>query len=201
MGDSVSRPPRREPRSYRMRRRAEQVDQTRLRIVKAAVGLHGTVGPSATTVAGIAEAAGVTRATVYRYFPDDAALFEACSAHWLHQQVPPDPSSWAAVADPLERMTAGLADLYRFYRAGQAMLSLIHRDQASLPDSRRRELAARDRQFRDVLLAGFPPSHRTRKHLVAVLGHAVAYTTWQSLCIEQRLADHDAVELMEIGRA
>ena len=35
-------------RPYRMRRRAEQVDQTRLRITEAAVRLHTTVGPAHT---------------------------------------------------------------------------------------------------------------------------------------------------------
>src|SRR5215471_19726118 len=74
------------PRPYRMRRRAEQVDQTRQRIVAATVQLHGTLGPAATTIAAIAEAAGVTRLTVYRHFPDDAALFGACSAHWISRQ-------------------------------------------------------------------------------------------------------------------
>ena len=57
-------------RPYRMRRRAETTDDTRRRIVEATVALHGTVGPAATTVLGIAERAGVTRATVYRHFPD-----------------------------------------------------------------------------------------------------------------------------------
>src|SRR6516164_3225038 len=35
-------------RPYRMRRRAEQVDQTRQRIVEATVELHGSVGAAAT---------------------------------------------------------------------------------------------------------------------------------------------------------
>src|ERR1041385_5391324 len=104
-----------------MRRRAEQVDQTRQRIVEATVALHGSVGPAATTIAGIAEAAGVTRLTVYRHFPDDDALFTACSAHWLARQQPPDPQTWSLIDDPVERLRAGLADLYRFFRAGADM--------------------------------------------------------------------------------
>src|SRR5215204_1310550 len=35
-----------------------------------------------TTVAAIAETAGVTRLTVYRHFPDTNSLFDACTAHW-----------------------------------------------------------------------------------------------------------------------
>src|SRR4029450_3205610 len=48
-------------RPYRMRKRAEQVDQTRQCIVEAAGQLHGTVGARRTTIAGIAEQAGVAR--------------------------------------------------------------------------------------------------------------------------------------------
>jgi len=82
-----------ESRPYRMSKRAEQVAYTRLRIVEATVELHGTIGPAGTTVMGIAEQAGVTRATVYRHFPDEDALFRACSAHWRARQDPPTLSS------------------------------------------------------------------------------------------------------------
>jgi hypothetical protein len=48
-------------RSYRMRKRAEDVAATRRRIVEAAVHLHGTIGPAATTISALADQAGVTR--------------------------------------------------------------------------------------------------------------------------------------------
>ena len=57
-------------RPYRMQRRAAQVDETRLKITEAAVRLHTTVGPSQTSIAAVAEEAGVTRLTVYRHFAD-----------------------------------------------------------------------------------------------------------------------------------
>jgi AcrR family transcriptional regulator len=75
-----------------MRRRAEQEDQTRQRIVEATAELNGSIGPAATTIAAIANRAGVTRLTVCRHFPDDAALFAACSAHWIARQQLPDPA-------------------------------------------------------------------------------------------------------------
>ena len=84
-------------RVYRMARRADNVTGTRQRIVEATVALHGTVGPAATTVSAIAEAAGVTRLTVYRHFPDEDALFAACTAHWAAGQVLPDPAAQCAV--------------------------------------------------------------------------------------------------------
>ena len=68
--------------AYRMDKRAQDVAATRQDIVEAAVRLHGSVGPAATTVSAVAQEAGVTRLTVYRHFPDAEALFAACSAHW-----------------------------------------------------------------------------------------------------------------------
>ena len=73
-------------RPYRMKRRAELEEQTRLRITESTVELHGTVGPAKTSVTAVAERAGVRRSTVYRHFPDEAALFAACSAHWRAAQ-------------------------------------------------------------------------------------------------------------------
>jgi AcrR family transcriptional regulator len=72
------------------------LSQTRQRIVEATVALHGSVGPAATTIAAIADRANVTRLTVYRHFPDETTLFNACSAHWLSQRQPSDPGAWGA---------------------------------------------------------------------------------------------------------
>jgi AcrR family transcriptional regulator len=181
-----------------MRKRAEQVDQTRQRIVEAAVHLHGTVGPAATTIAGIAEQAGVTRLTVYRHFPDEEALYLACSSHWMAQQVPPDPDAWAQITDPAERLRAGLADLYRYYRQGAAMLTQTYRDKAALPESLQRAVEGIDRHYRDVLLEPLTSNctRARRPHLRAVVGHAVSFWTWRSLCLQHGLSDREAVEAM-----
>ena len=181
-----------------MRKRAEQVDQTHQRIVEAAVHLHGTVGPAATTIAGIAEQAGVTRLTVYRHFPDEVALYLACSSHWMAQRVPPDPDAWAKLADPADRLRAGLADLYRFYRRGAAMLTLGDRDKHALPQPIQQEVDRIDRHYRDVLVEPFAGSctRGQRRRLRAVVGHAVSFGTWRSLCLQHGLSDREAVDAM-----
>ena len=71
-----------EKRAYRKRRRAELEGETRRRITESAVALHGTLGPSRTSMSAIAEHAGVQRSTLYRHFADEAAMFAACTAHW-----------------------------------------------------------------------------------------------------------------------
>ena len=180
-------------RRYEMGKRTEQVTGTRQRIVDAAVALHGSVGPARTTIAGIAERAGVTRLTVYRHFADDEALFAACSAHWLSQQRLPNPAEWSREADPLLCLGTGLSDLYRFYRDGEAMLTRIYADLDDLPAAHRKVLATRNDQFRNVLLE---PIAEADARLRAAVCHAVSFWTWRSLCHDNGLSNDDAVEIM-----
>jgi AcrR family transcriptional regulator len=178
-----------------MSKRTEQISGTHQRIIDAAVTLHGSVGPARTTIAGIAEKAGVTRLTVYRHFSDDEALFSACSSHWLSHQQLPDPEEWSRHTEPHERLTVGLSDLYRFYRDGDAMLVRIYRDWDSLPQKHRSDLESRNTHFRDVLLEAFPERNRNPR-LSATLSHGISFWTWRSLCHDNGLSNDDAVEVM-----
>ena len=179
-----------------MQKRIEDVAQTHQRIVDAAVQLHGTVGPAATTISALAEAAGVTRLTVYRHFPDDSALFAACSQHWASGQVLPNPRAWRQVSDPAQRLHAGLSDLYRFYQDAEPMLTNVRRDRASVPAELKTRNDATDAGYRDTLLRPFALRGRRRNNLRAVLGHAVSFWTWRSLCLDNGLTNRQGVEAM-----
>src|SRR3954463_2640832 len=102
-------------RPYRKTRRAELEEQTRTRITESAVALHQELGPARTSISAVAERAGVRRSTVYRHFPDDEALFAACSSHWRAANPPPDPSAWVHIDDPANRTVTALRELYAFY--------------------------------------------------------------------------------------
>jgi len=175
-----------------MTRRAELEAETRLRITESAMALHGTLGPARTSVSAIAEHAGVRRSTVYRHFPDEEALFGACSVHWRAANPPPDIARWAQIEDPDERLRVGLTELYAFYGRTEQMLSNLVRDEPLVPVVQktfanfRGYLAA----ARDVLARG-----RGRDAKPAI-GHALAFTTWRSLVREQGLSQKRAVELM-----
>ena len=179
-----------------MRRRAENIGETRRRIVEATVHLHGTLGPRATTVSAIAREAGVTRLTVYRHFPDEPTLYGACSALWLSRQVPPDPAAWARIHDPAQRLRAGLRDLYRFYRGGEAMLERIRSEEENLPEEHRQGLHAVDAHHREILVEAFAISGRRRWRVGALVGHATSFWTWRSLCVTEGLSDRQAAEAM-----
>jgi AcrR family transcriptional regulator len=181
--------------TYRMTRRAQQVDETRRRIVSATVGLHGTLGPANTTVSAIAEAAGVTRVTVYRHFPDQDALFSACTSHWAAQQRMPDVAGWREIPTPEGRARAALTDLYRFFSDAEPMLTRSSRDREALPDFVRARNAQTTRSQIDALLAAWPPRRRTARRR-ALVGHAMSFGTWRSLCVDQGLPERDAVAAM-----
>src|SRR3954466_2416391 len=91
-------------RKYELKRRAEDMAATRRRITEAAIELHGTVGPSRTTLSAVAEQAGVERRPLSRPFRPEAALFEACSTHWFAAHPWPDPGSWRAIRNPQQRL-------------------------------------------------------------------------------------------------
>ena len=94
-------------RPYKQDKRAKQTGETRQRIVEAVVELHRTVGPANTSISAIADLAGVQRLTVYRHFEDDAAIFRACTSHYLALNPPPDPVAWQNIADAAERLCGG----------------------------------------------------------------------------------------------
>src|SRR5688500_19208614 len=125
-------------RTYTKTRRAELEEQTRLRITESAVALHEQLGPARTTVSAVAEHAGVPRSTVYRHFPDDEALFAACSSHFRAANPPPDPRPWTSIDDPGDRTAAALRELYAFYGRTEEMYVSLLRDQPLVPIIQRR---------------------------------------------------------------
>jgi AcrR family transcriptional regulator len=180
-------------RHYKKTKRAEDEALTRARIVDAAEALHGTLGPAYTSISAIAERASVTRATVYRHFPDPESLFIACSAQWISRQPVPRPDTWTH-AEPLGRLREGLGDIYRYYRAGEQMLALIHRDTAAVPSRVAENRLTAERAWLTRLLEPFPG--RPTRTVSAAVAHACAFSTWRSLCLTQGLSNRSAVGLM-----
>src|SRR4051812_44793563 len=182
-------------RPYRMKRRAELEQQTRVRITETAVELHEQLGPARTSISAIAERAGVRRSTVYRHFPDEEALFAACSSHWRAGNPAPDPQTWSSVEDAAERTRTALRAIYAFYARTEPMYSSLLRDEPLVPavERRLRDFHGYLRAIQDGLLAGRGFRGRRAQRARAALGHALAFSTWRSLTREQGLGDDDAV--------
>jgi AcrR family transcriptional regulator len=186
-------------RSYELGQRAESMEETRNRIAKATFELHGLVGPARTTVAAIAERAGVERATVYRHFPDELALYHGCIPHGREKHPFPDTSSWRAIKDPIERLRTGLSALYRYYRSVEYVLTNVNRDLPGMPllQQAYQEFGVFDfyDTTRTILCEPFRRKANARV-TAAAIGHAMQFSTWQSLVRGEGLSDRQAVEAM-----
>ena len=145
----------------------------------------------------VAEHAGVRRSTVYRHFPDEAALFDACSAHWAAANPPPDLGAWSAIDDPDERLLLALGELYGFYARAERMLDNLFRDEMTmaLVQERFAVFRAYFAAARDTLMAGRRLRGAARRRTAAALGHAIAFSTWKSLVREEQLSEADAAAL------
>jgi AcrR family transcriptional regulator len=185
-------------RKYELKQRADSLAATRERIVEATVELHDSLGPARTTISAIAKRAGVQRLTVYRHFPDERSLFEACSGHWAAQNPAPDPTTWTEVDDPEERLRIALTEIYAFYRSAEGMTGNLLRD---LPDSPVMQQVAAPfiaywQTVRDALDRGWKIRGHKRTLLRAVIGHALEFETWRSLARYEGLSDVVAADAM-----
>ncbi len=184
-------------RRYEKRARADQEQATRRRIIEAAIGLHGTVGPARTTISGIAERAGVRRATVYRHFPDERALFLGCSGTFRERNPLPDPTTWASIADPAARLAAALDAIYGWYERVEPMLSALLRDQEAVPlikELQAGRLAYLD-GVEDGLASGWGARGRAAVRLRATIALALDFLAWRTLS-ERGLGRADAIAVM-----
>jgi AcrR family transcriptional regulator len=185
-------------RKYELKARAESQERTRQQIAKAAAELHEEVGPAETTVAEIARRAGVSRLTVYNHFPDNAALYPACSAHHLSEHPPPDFEAALAPEDPGDRVRSLLDAIYGWYRETSRMMRNLQRDRGSDP-----ALDAVMRANIDVALAGITDALATgfelegdyAARLRSMIRVALDFWTWERLTGEG-MDDGAAAELM-----
>ena len=181
-------------RKYELKERARLQAQTRERIVEAAVDLHTSLGPARTTISAIAERAGVERHTVYAHFPDDRALFGACSAHWTARHPLPDVGTLVKIDDPVRRLRRALGEMYAWYEPVEADLALILRDASVVPATADAldETVAEIARLAEAVAERWP----RRKSVRSAIGHALEFETWRSLVRRHGLSRTQAVDAM-----
>ncbi len=83
------------------------------RILDATVDVLRRFGPDKTSMVDVGKALGVTHGSLYRYFPDKEALFDAVIRRWLHEIAAPLPiiAGQGSAAD--ERLRTWLLSLIR----------------------------------------------------------------------------------------
>ncbi|HKX91056.1 MAG TPA: TetR/AcrR family transcriptional regulator [Sphingomicrobium sp.] len=166
-------------RSYRLGRRAEKQQETRRRIVEAAIELHGTIGPARTTVAEIAGRAGVQRHTYYAHFPAERDLMLACSGLAMERDPLPDPEQWAVLPPGADRIRDGLHALYDWYHRNQNLAACVFRDaeiHALTREVTELRMAPAFRLIRESLGKGLSDDERI------LLDLALQFDCWRRLC-------------------
>jgi AcrR family transcriptional regulator len=182
-----------QPRVYTLGKRAESQAETRLRIVEAAVDLHGSLGPAATTISMVAERAGVQRHTLYAHFPDERSLLMACSGLAMERDPLPDAAPWHGIADGQTRLRTGLRAIYDWYERNAALAGCVLRDAEHHPLVREiSELRWGPSMTAYGEVLGAKLNVRQRAMLVLALN----FGTWRTLTGEGGLGQAGAVGAM-----
>jgi AcrR family transcriptional regulator len=171
-------------RKYELKKRAERQEQTRLRIVEAAIALHTEIGPAQTTISAIAEHAGVQRHTVYRHFPDERDLVMACSGLHLSRHPLPDPEALLDLDDPEDRVRRAVELLYAYYAQNERLMANLLRD---VVDDELTQFVVGVRvvpvmqRLHEVVTEAFRARGRRRARLAGAVAVALDFHTWQTL--------------------
>jgi AcrR family transcriptional regulator len=177
-------------RPYKLQKRAESRDQTRRRIVEAAVDLHCTVGPARTTVSQIAKRAGVQRHTYYAHFPDDRSLFLACSELALEAGPLPEVARLKYISAGRDRIRTGLELFYGWFGRNREHAACVLRDAADHALTREMvELRIAPAFHEAAEIMGESLSDRSR----VMLGLALDFHCWRNLTETYDAADAAAL--------
>jgi AcrR family transcriptional regulator len=179
-------------REYKMVKRRDSVAETRRRIAKATYELHSTIGPALTTIALVADRAGLPRQTVYRNFESQLELFRSCIAFGLEMHPLPDPDGWQSITDPEERLQVGLTELYAWFEASEPVMTNSVRDYGAVQESAEamQPVVEVFQRIYETLCEGWEASRAA-----PLLSLAVDFATWKKLRREQGLASRAIVEM------
>lgn len=170
-------------RRYDRRSRLAAAEETRRRIVRATAELHAEHGALGTSHAMIAERAGVSIPTVYKYFPTRDDLIPHCTGLVFSQApVRLDETVFEGRKTVEERLRALVDRTFDLYAYLEPWLRWGARDATELPSLRalmEETATARTELVVEALAPGFrgaPP-----RRLVAVSSALLDFPSWQQI--------------------
>ncbi|WP_446044791.1 TetR/AcrR family transcriptional regulator [Streptomyces olivaceus] len=161
-------------------------DQTRQRVVEAAIGLLTRGGRDAVTTRAVAEAAGLQPPAIYRLFGDKDGLLDAVAEHGFtaflaSKRIDPDPP------DPIADLRAGWDVAVEFGLANPALYTLMYAEPARAESAAfRTGMGVLMGRIRRLAAGGWL---RVDEELAAQIIHATArgaVLTWLSLPEDRR---------------
>lgn len=178
------------PRRYDAPKRAQMQETTRLRILDATAALHAEKGAIATSYADIAERADVAVPTVYKHFPDRAALLQGCTAHAAREAPPVGAEIFAAHAQPLDRFAALVRAIYARHAYMEPWLQWAeHRVDPVLSAI----VAPMEREVAELIGSALSAGgRRPGKPALALAAALCAYPAWETMVRQQGLSSREA---------
>jgi len=179
------------PRSYESPLRAEQLEQTRVRILEATTEVLADPASEEVTIPLVAKRARVSLRTVYRHFATREALFDAW-AEWVDERLQIHLHSYPESAEQLGPFAR---ELYRSYDESGLLVRAMLTSRAARAvreRTRRRRQRGFNRAMRG-LTAGLEPKERAR--VVAVVYLLVSAPAWQAM------REQSGLDGVEAGKA
>jgi AcrR family transcriptional regulator len=166
-----------EARVYDSPLRAEQMEQTRVRILRAVTEVLADPATEEVTIPLVARRARVSLRTVYRHFPTREALFDAW-AEWVDESLRIHLHSYPERAD---RLADFVLELYRSYDESEALVKAMLNSRAARA-VRKRTRRRRQRQFERAMnqLTGELEA-KERLRALAVVYLLVSAPGWQAM--------------------
>lgn len=182
-------------RPYSMTKRALHYEETRQRLVEAAVSLHAERGILTTKPAAVAARANVALTTYYKHFPNLDSLVRACTERGRQRNPPPDPATIAALPpEPGARVSMMVETLFQYYALREPWLFTGRTEVRFIPQLQQVMgglAATRDAFVREALTpAGASPE------AVAVTTALVDFWAWRTLRREAGLTQDEVVRVV-----
>ena len=179
------------PRRYSTVRRAAMAQETRQRIVDAALALHAERGILGTKPAQIAARAEVALTTFYKHFPALGSLVRACTTRGRELIPAPDSAIVSALppvpAVRIERMTR---TLFEYYEAREPWLYVGRTEERLVPELQ--PVLQAQRAVRDAFVHAALEGTGASREAVAVATALVDFWAWRTLRREVGLSQEQA---------
>ncbi|MCC7208380.1 MAG: TetR/AcrR family transcriptional regulator [Anaerolineae bacterium] len=187
-------------RTYDSRRRAESATRTRQAIVEAAVKLHGE---GITTLAAVADEAGVSLPTVTKYFPTREDLFTACTTHVAQALDFPSPETLLAIKNPGERLDRIVREVFRLHEQTVGQVWTGYRLEGDSPVLAKAvaEIEALVALLADTLPFDLANSGQDQDTVARFVRAALSPLTYRALRVKNGLDPEEAAHYMTLALA
>ncbi|MHB8512291.1 MAG: TetR/AcrR family transcriptional regulator [Actinomycetota bacterium] len=170
-------------RSYDLGRRSIMMEDTRRRIVEAAIALHRDQGIMSTSYTDIARRAAVGVGTIYNHFPVIDDLVRACGGRLSEITRPPNPGVFTGLRSREARLERLVSEVFAWYERYPAW-------RRAVCDADKLEAIAHGVKARNAVI---------RRLVAAALG---SHANSQAIATTRALIDYEVYRnLVEAGRS